>query len=144
MRMQFVLAAVLALVIAAPASAQEPETARFIGSANPNTAFSRIVVAGDFIFLSGMLGSGGGATTIEDQTRRTLESIRDALAEVDATMDDVVKCTVYMADISQRNALNPIYNSFFPNHRPARTAVGGIDLGGPLVEIECMAYKPGA
>ena len=138
------LGAVLALTIAAPAAAQQPDSARFIGSANPNTAFSRIVVAGDFIFLSGMLGSGGGATTIEDQTRRTLESIRDALTEVGATMDDVVKCTVYMADISQRSALNPIYNSFFPNHKPARTAVGGIDLGGPLVEIECLAYKPGA
>jgi 2-iminobutanoate/2-iminopropanoate deaminase len=132
MRSKIVLGAVLAFMFAAPAAAQEAQAPRFIGSTNSNSAFSRIVIAGDFIFLSGMLGSGGGANTIEDQTRRTLESIRDALAEVGATMDDVVKCTVYLANIADRAALNPIYNSFFPNHRPART-----------VEIECMAYKPG-
>lgn len=136
---KILITAALPVLIATSVEAQE--NVQFIGSSNPNSAFSRIVVAGNTIYLSGMLGTGGGPE-IEDQTRATLESIRDALAEVGATMDDVVKCTVFMSDLSERPRLNPVYNSFFPNHRPARSAVG-VDLGGPKVEIECIAVRPG-
>ena len=58
-------------------------------------------------------------------------------------MDDVVKCLVFMADLSERPQLNEVYASFFPNHKPARSAVG-VDLNGPLVEIECIAILPDA
>jgi enamine deaminase RidA (YjgF/YER057c/UK114 family) len=67
-----------------------------------------------------------------------MERIRTNLAEHGAVMDDIIKCTVFMADLSQRPALNEVYRSFFTDNRPARSAVG-VDLGGPGVEIECMA-----
>lgn len=125
------------LLFASGLSAQESATVRFVTGDNPNAVLSRMVIAGNTVYLSGVLGTQGGPE-IEDQTRAVMESIRDSLAEVGATMDDVVKCTVYMADLSERPRLNPVYRSYFPNHAPARTAVG-VDLGGPKVEIDCIA-----
>ena len=55
-------------------------------------------------------------------------------------MDDVVKCTVFLADIEEWADMNAVYVTYFPNHRPARSALGvsGLALGA-RTEIECIA-----
>ena len=121
------------------ATAQLPEP-RFIGGDNPNSVLSRMVVAGNTVYLSGVLGSNAGPG-LPEQTHQIMSNIRDSLAEVGGTMDDVVKCTIFMADLSQRPQFNEIYRTYFPNSKPARSAVG-VDLGGPLVEVECIAVLP--
>lgn len=120
------------------ASAGGPNV-QHIGGTGPQATLANAVVVGNTIYLSGMLGMDGGPT-IEGQTRRVMENIRDTLTGLGASMDDVVKCTVFMADLSQRPQLNEIYRSFFPTNKPARSAVG-VDLNGPLVEIECIAIR---
>ncbi|MQA91683.1 MAG: RidA family protein [Gemmatimonas sp.] len=117
--------------------AQDRDAVRFIGGTEPDATLAQAVIVDNTIYLSGALGTRAGPT-IEDQTRAVMESIRDRLAELGATMDDVVKCTVFMADLSERPQLNEVYRSFFPTNKPARSAVG-VDLGGPKVEIECIA-----
>lgn len=132
--------AILALFAAAPLAAQTEVT--YYGGDGPRAVLANKVVVGNTVYLSGALGTNGG-DTIEGQTRAAMESLRESLAEVGGTMDDVVKCLVFMADLSERPRLNEVYASFFPNHKPARSAVG-VDLNGPLVEIECIAILPDA
>ncbi len=86
-----------------------------------------------------LLASGG----IEAETRQTLENIKAVLAKNDATMDDIVKCTVMMADMREWPAMNVVYATYFPHHKPARSAFGAAGLAlGARVEIECSAYRP--
>lgn len=126
------------LLAAAPACAQSQ--VRYIGGEGPNAVLADAVIVDDMIYLSGVLGTRAGPG-VQEQTQQVMETIRDSLAEHGATMDDIVKCTVYMADLSERPLLNEVYRSFFTDNRPARSAVG-VDLGGARVEIECMAVIP--
>jgi 2-iminobutanoate/2-iminopropanoate deaminase len=128
---------IASMLIAGPLQGQDRDDVRFIGGSGPDATLAQAVIVDNTIYLSGVLGTRAGPT-IEDQTRAVMESIQSSLAELGATMDDVVKCTVFMADLSERPRLNEVYRSFFPNNKPARSAVG-VDLGGPLVEIECIA-----
>ncbi|HEX7061136.1 MAG TPA: RidA family protein, partial [Woeseiaceae bacterium] len=76
---------------------------------------------------------------IQGETRQALENIRSVLAHAGSSMDRVVKCTVFLADMNEWQAMNDVYVTFFKN-MPARSAFGanGLALGARL-EIECMA-----
>jgi reactive intermediate/imine deaminase len=110
-----------------------------------NFPFSEAVRVGNLVFLSGQIGydqetaalvEGG----IQPETRKTLENIQATLARLDATMDDVVKCTVMLVDIKEWPAMNEVYVTFFPNNKPARSAFAGSGLAlDARVEIECIA-----
>jgi 2-iminobutanoate/2-iminopropanoate deaminase len=90
------------------------------------------------LYLAGKTG-GAGERGVQPETRRALESIRDALERFGSSMDRVVKCTVFLVDMAEWGAMNEVYAEFFPGNKPARTAVG-ISLGGDSrVEIECIA-----
>ncbi len=105
---------------------------------NPRAPYSEGVRYGGLIFLSGKTG-GAGESGVQAETRRTLESIEDALERFGSSMDQVVKCTVFLVDMAEWSAMNEVYAEFFPENKPARTAVG-ISLGGDTrVEIECIA-----
>ena len=105
---------------------------------NPRAPYSEGVRYGGLIFLAGKTG-GDGEPGVQAETRRTLESIEDALERFGSSIDRVVKCTVFLADIREWSAMNEIYAEFFPENKPARTAIG-ISLGGDTrVEIECIA-----
>lgn len=111
------------------------------GSMGP---YSEAVRAGNILFLSGMLGTDStgrlAAGGVGPETRQTLENIKAALARNGLTMNDVVKCTVFLADIAEWGAMNRVYATFFPDSKPARSAVGGTGLvRDARVEIECMA-----
>ncbi len=109
--------------------------------------FSEAVVYDDFIFLSGNLGivpetrklAEGG---VGPETRQALMNMQAALERAGGSMDSVLKCTVFLADIADWSAMNEVYVTFFEN-KPARSAVGDIGLAiGAKVEIECIAAAP--
>jgi len=110
----------------------------------PKYPFSPAVRVGDLLFLSGQVGADSSghlvAGGVEAETRRALENIRDVLSRTGSSMDRVVKCTVMMADMKEWPAMNGVYATFFPSHRPARSAFGttGLALNARL-EIECIA-----
>ena len=112
-------------------------------------AFSHATVAGDLIFVSGILGTlpntfdlpeGGTAP----QTRQTMENIKSVLAAAGATMEDIVKVNVYLTDMTTFGDMNDAYVEFFPGDPPSRITVGCSALAlGAAVEIDCIALNPG-
>lgn len=112
--------------------------------------FSSAVRSGDFIYLSGALGALPGVTPpqlieggIGPETRQTMENIIVVLDAADATLEDLIKCTVFLADIADYAAMNAVYLEYFPSDPPARSALAGSGLAlGALVEIECIAVVP--
>jgi reactive intermediate/imine deaminase len=117
-----------------------PEGASTVGPYSP------AVRVGDLIFLSGAIGSrpGEGLVSggIEAETRQVLENLRNVLRAAGADMDDVVKCTVFLADIGDFQAMNRVYREFFPQDPPARSTVATGLVAGARVEIECIAVAP--
>lgn len=112
--------------------------------------FSSAVRSGDMIYLSGALGALPGVMPpqlieggIEAETRQTMENIIAVLDAAGATLDDLIKCTVFLADIDDYAAMNAVYVEYFPSDPPARSALAGSGLAlGALVEIECIAAVP--
>jgi 2-iminobutanoate/2-iminopropanoate deaminase len=97
------------------------------------------------LYLSGQLGTNGSSGTatrgIKAETTQALENIRRLLERNGSSLDQVVKCTVMLADISEREAMNEVYVTYFAKDRlPARSAFGVSGLAnGARVEIECLA-----
>ncbi|HKE26067.1 MAG TPA: Rid family detoxifying hydrolase [Bryobacteraceae bacterium] len=119
------------------------------GAPAPRGPYSPAVRAGDFIFVSGQVPvdpiSGQVVSgDVKAETRRVLENIRINLGGCGATMADVVKCQVFLADIKDFAAMNEVYTEFFGDSKPARTTVqaGALPLAGSKVEIDAVAYKP--
>jgi 2-iminobutanoate/2-iminopropanoate deaminase len=106
--------------------------------------FSAAVRVGPMLYLSGQLGTDSAARIVPGgvaaETRQALENIKRLLEANGSSLDGVVKCTVMLADIREWGDMNQVYVTYFPRHRPARSAFGtsGLALGG-RVEIECMA-----
>ena len=106
--------------------------------------FSAAVRVGNTLYLSGALGNVPGTLDlaeggIQGETRQTLENIKSTLETFGASMDDVVKCTVFLADIAEWAAMNEIYVTYFDD-KPARSALGASGLAlDARVEIECIA-----
>lgn len=112
----------------------------------PTRPFTPAVQVGDLLFLAGQIGTGASAQGgvvpggIQAETRQTMENIRDVLEKSGSSLDHVVKCTVFMADMKEWDAMNEVYTTFFPNHKPARSALGANGLAlNARVEIECIA-----
>jgi len=107
--------------------------------------FSSAVRGGDTLYVSGNLGNVPGkfelvAGGVAAQTRQALDNIRESLAVAGSSLDRVVKCTVFLADMADFQAMNEAYREFFPIDPPARTTVGVKALAmNARVEIECIA-----
>ncbi len=111
--------------------------------ATPSSLLSPVVRTGDLLFLSGVIGTGDDIEGVEEETRRVLERIQERLATADATMEDVVKCTVFLIDMDDYDTMNGVYQEFFSASPPARSAIAVRELPfGALVEIECIAAAP--
>lgn len=107
--------------------------------------FSEIVRAGDTLYLSGQMGTLPGTVMLapgglEAQAEQALENIRTALAAHGFGMEQVVKCTVMLADMNDWAAFNAVYTRFFTPPYPARSAfaANGLALDGRL-EIDAIA-----
>ena len=109
--------------------------------------YSQAIMAGDTVYVSGQLpinpstgefAEGG----IKEQARQSLNNIKNILAEAGMTMQQVVKVTVLMTDMSDFAAVNEVYAEFFSAPYPARSAfaVAALPKGGAL-EIEAVAVK---
>ena len=120
------------------------------GVPTPRGPYSPAVRAGDFIFVAGQgpidpdtnqfsLGD------IKHETRIVLNNIRRILEGAGATMQDVVKCSVFLADGGDFSAMNEVYAEFFGEAKPARTTVEAkFAMKEMKVEIDCIAYQPRA
>jgi 2-iminobutanoate/2-iminopropanoate deaminase len=106
--------------------------------------YSQAIKAGKFLFASGQLGlvpaTGNLAEGIEGQTRQALSNIQAVLAEAGATVADVVKTTIFLADMAHFATVNALYGEVFKHEPPARSTVqvAALPKGG-LVEIEIIA-----
>ena len=110
----------------------------------PGGAYTPILRVGDFLFVSGQVAIDPATdeivgTTIEEQTKRTIENLKLLLAAAGAGLDDVVKATVHLSDMADFDGFNGVYASYFNDPKPARTTVGS-NLGGLLIEIDVIAY----
>jgi 2-iminobutanoate/2-iminopropanoate deaminase len=111
-------------------------------------AFSHASVAGDFVYVSGTLGTKPDSFELVDggmgpQTRQTLENIRAILEAAGATLADLVKVNVFVTDMGAFREMNAAYLEFFDADPPARITVGCSALAlGALVEIDAIAHRP--
>lgn len=107
--------------------------------------YSQGIKAGNFVYCSGQLPidpvSGLMPDNIKDQTRVSLNNVKAVLAAAGLTLDNVVKTTVYLADMSLFGAMNEVYGDTFRAPYPARSAYAVKELPKQaLVEIEVIAY----
>ncbi|MEK7265456.1 MAG: Rid family hydrolase [Pseudomonadota bacterium] len=109
--------------------------------------FSSAVVVGKTIYLSGEIGRvEGGVALVEGgvgpETRQIFDNYKRTLARLGADLSDIVKCTVFLDDMSKFAEMNAAYAQVFPEEKPARSTFGvdGLALGASL-EIECLAVK---
>ena len=110
--------------------------------------FCHAVVAGDFIYVSGTLGALPGTMNLIDggtgpETTQTLKNIEMILKACGASLADIVKVNVFLADINTFQKMNEAYQQVMGTDPPARITVGRAALAlGAAVEIDCVAYKP--
>jgi 2-iminobutanoate/2-iminopropanoate deaminase len=111
----------------------------------PAGAYSPGIVAeGRLLFVSGQgpLRDGQVVTgTIEEETEIVLGNLRTVVEAAGATLADVVRCGVFLADLADFAAMNAVYERFFGEPLPARTTVGA-HLPQIKVEIDCIAILP--
>lgn len=106
--------------------------------------YSQAIRAGQFLFASGQLGldpaTGDLREGIEAQTRQALTNLQAVLAEAGATVANVVKTTIFLADLGHFATVNQLYGEVFGHEPPARSTVqvAALPKGG-LVEIEVIA-----
>ena len=114
------------------------------GTEDMNLPFSTAVRVGNTLYLSGSIGLVPGTRElaeggIQGETRQTMDNIKDTLETFGSSMDDVVKCTVFLADMAEWGAMNEVYRTYF-SKPPARSALGASGLAlDARVEIECIA-----
>jgi len=108
-------------------------------------AYSQAIVANGFVYTAGQvplvpgtknLAEGG----IKEQTRQSLENVKGVLEAAGTSMENIVKTTVFLADINDFADFNAVYGEYFPDNPPARSAIqaGALPLGA-MIEIEAVA-----
>jgi len=142
--MRLMVFAAFCLFVPAASVAQEKEVIQLPGSLQ-GLPFSSAVRVGNMLYLSGQIGNLPGTRDLAPggvaaETRQALENIRQVLEYAGSSVDNVVKCTVFLENIDDYAAVNEVYASFFPSDPPARSAIAGSGLAlGAKVEIECIA-----
>lgn len=145
--MNYILKAVALSVflLSQTAMAGGPKVEYYAVSEDMQLPFSEAVRVGHMLYLSGQLGYDSETSKLVEggigpETRKTLENIRAVLEKHGSSMAEVVKCTVFLADINEWAAMNQVYVTYFPSNPPARSALGSSGLAlGARTEIECMA-----
>lgn len=140
---------VLALLVAASGvAADKPQFLNSKRAQELDRPFSEAVRAGDYLFLSGQIGEDPATAKLVEgglpaEARQTILNIKRVLEENGSSLGDVVKCTVFLADIAEWPAFNAVYREFFRKPFPARSALAASGLAlNARVELECIAYIP--
>lgn len=128
-------------LVPALAQAQQREA---LGQSSPT--LTPAIRIGNMVYASGQLPSRGADadTTIQGQTRSTLNNLKRVLESAGTTIDNAVKCTVFLIEGSDFRGMNEAYASFWPVAPPARTTVivKGLVVPNAKLEIECIAVMP--
>ena len=113
----------------------------------PIGPFSQAIKTEQFVFCSGQVGTDPLTGTmisdkVEDQARQALTNLKNVLIASDLSLNNVVKTTIFLESMDNFKIVNQIYESFFGEHKPARTTVQVARLPlDALVEIECIAVR---
>jgi len=113
----------------------------------PVGPYSQAIIEGDFIFIAGQGPIDPATNTLQlsdarSETKRVFENMKAILQAAGSSLEQVVKCNVYLRDINDFAAMNEIYQTYFTPPFPARTTIqAGALPGGIAVEIECIARK---
>lgn len=150
MRPTHLLLLLLPLTACRSTARTEPVFHRSPDAALSTLPFSEAVEANGLLFIAGQIGVAPGTLDvvpggIEPETKQTMEHLRTILTRHGCTFDDVVKATVFLADLQDWPAFNTIYRTYFTDHYPARSALGANGLArGAKVEVEMIAALPAA
>lgn len=134
------------LVVFAGLGAALPASAAAQGSlkqvvGNPTATLSPAIRVGNLLFVSGQLGRD---STVQGQTTAALDNLKRIVEQAGSSMDNVVKCTVFLVDVKDFAAMNQSYSAAFPKDPPARSTVvvAALVSAAAKVEIECVAVLP--
>ncbi|WP_456433377.1 RidA family protein [Nitratifractor sp.] len=110
--------------------------------------YSQAILVDGILYISGQIGlTPGGelvASDVESQTHQVLKNLSAVLAAAGGSLRDVIKTTIFLADMDDFATVNAIYAEYFGDHRPARSTVAVKTLPKDVrIEIDCIA-KPGA
>ena len=114
----------------------------------PVGPYSPGMIYGKLVFVSGQAGrdpaTGTVAPDVAAQTEQVLKNIATILAAAGSSLQHVIRCGVFLVDMTEFPKMNEVYARAFGSHRPARTTVEVSGLPGPglLVEIDAVAYIP--
>jgi 2-iminobutanoate/2-iminopropanoate deaminase len=110
--------------------------------------YSQAIVAGNLVFCSGQIplspetGQIVGTGDIAAQTEQVMKNLSAVLTAAGCGFEHVVRCTIYLASMSDFATVNGIYGRFFPSNPPARTTIQAAGLPrGALVEIDAIAVR---
>ena len=125
-------------------SSPEREELRVEGLNEPVSHYTDAVRFGDLLFISGVAPVDEnlaliGGDDVAAQTRRLFENMDRILKAAGASFGDILKVTVYLTDVNDREAVNVVRQEFFGDARPASTLVGIADLVVPGMKIEIDA-----
>ena len=145
--MRIHIAVLLIMFMAALSAVAEPQFFDEGPMAGKGYPFSESVRVGNILFISGQVGVDVNNELVEGgiagETRQIMSNIGGALERRGLGFSDVVKCTVFLADVAEWGEFNTIYTTYFEPPYPARSALGanGLALGARL-EVECIAAYP--
>lgn len=113
----------------------------------PAGPYSPALKVGSMVFVSGQTPEKPGSDElveggIREQTVQVMENIKNILAAAGCTMDNVVRVTAHLLDISDFDEYNKVYKTYFDKPYPARTTVQSVIPGGGLVEVDVIAMLP--
>ena len=135
----------LSVLMCGPVAASDLEVEHYSSNPDMQLPFSDAVRVGNMLYLSGKIGNIPGTSELAEggirgETRQAMENIKASLEKYGSSMSEVVKCTVFLADIAEWAAMNEVYVTYFPVNPPARSALGSSGLAlDSRVEIECFA-----
>lgn len=114
----------------------------------PSGAYTQALTAGPLVFVSGQIPLDAQGRMVPgdilDQTVQVINNIKAILGAADCTLKDVVKVTVFLADLADFAEFNRVYAEFFPTHPPARTTIQAAALPrGAAIEMDAIAVKKG-
>jgi 2-iminobutanoate/2-iminopropanoate deaminase len=111
----------------------------------PRGAYSAALRRGDFVYVAGQSARDSElnivGTTVEEQTRKTIENVAGLLAAAGSSLKEAVKATVHLSNLSDFSRYDAVYAELVPEPRPVRTTVGSVLAPGVLVEIDMVAYS---
>jgi 2-iminobutanoate/2-iminopropanoate deaminase len=127
------------------------EEIRAQGQAEPISHYTDAVRAGDLLFVSGVVpvdaeGRVVGGDDVVEQARQVFRNMGEVLAAAGASFADVVKVTVFLTDVDDRAAINPVRREVFGETRPASTLVeiSRLAIPGAKIEVEAVALLEAA